>query len=197
MSEETDSRAELPLDQGLLGMQGFNAARAERYRTEISKLLADRMSPFSRWSAGIGSIMLLITLGVLPVIGLSRTPIFEGLQETRWTFALAFIATTGLLCGWLLWIAVKGAYGRHSGDLVAAAIAFIFCGGSGFACLQIAWATDDPVLRTKMLFSGALFLALVFGCLLVTLLQRMHRQIQEKLLRIDYHVAELIAKSAE
>jgi hypothetical protein len=40
MSEEKQSD-ELGFGQKLLGMQGFSAARAERYRAEISKLLID------------------------------------------------------------------------------------------------------------------------------------------------------------
>jgi len=38
-------------------------------------------------------------------------------------------------------------------------------------------------------------LALLAGCLLLALLQRMHRQTQEKLLRIEYHLAELLERN--
>jgi hypothetical protein len=34
------------------------------------------------------------------------------------------------------------------------------------------------------------------ACLLVAFLQRMHRQTQERLLRIEYHVAELMESRA-
>ena len=54
---------------------------------------------------------------------------------------------------------------------------------------------DDPILRAKMLFTSGSLLALAGGCLLLAAVQRMHRQTQLKLLRIEYHVAELMERS--
>jgi hypothetical protein len=195
MSKENPSD-ELGFGQKLLGLQGFNAARAKRYREEISKLLIDRISSSARWQAGIFGVIFLILLGVMPIVGISSAKAFEGFEGARWTFSAVFVVTGTLLGGWMFWVAIKGGYGRRAGDLIGTITAIVFCGGSGSAFIEIAWATDNSVLRTEMLFSGAMLLVLVLGCLMLTLLQRMNRQTQEKLLRIEYHLAELMERSS-
>jgi hypothetical protein len=197
MSDPTQGHDESALDQKLLGMQGFDAARAERYRAEISRLLTDRMSTRpERWAAGLSGVLFLVALGLFPLIEIARAPAFRGFEDARWTFVAVFLATAGLLGGWMLWVAIRGGYGRRSGDVVGAITSTVFGGGSGIAFVEVAWATDNAVLRTEMLFAGAIFFVLALGCLLMMLLGRMHRQTQERLLRIDYHVAELMARSS-
>jgi hypothetical protein len=138
----------------------------------------------------------LILLGTLPIVGLSSAKGFEGFEEARWTFSAVFVVTGELLSGWMFWIAIKGGYGRRAGDLIGTITAIVFCGGSGSAFIEVAWATDNSVLRAEMLFAGAMLLVLVLGFLLFTLLRRMNRQTQEKLLRIEYHLAELMERSS-
>jgi hypothetical protein len=175
-------------------MQGFSAARAERYRTEISKLLVHHIPAHQRWIVAVGGALncaLLLIFAISMARARWGQPELEGFAEARWTMAAALAATGVCLGIWSLWIAKKGGYARRAGDVVGLLIAIIFCIGAGAAFAEIGWAADDPILRTQMLFASAVLFALAAGCFFIALLQRMHRQTHEKLLRIEYHLAEL------
>ena len=100
-----------------------------------------------------------------------------------------------MLGGWLLWVALKGGYGRRAGDVIGPLDRLrVRRRLRRRAFVEIAWSTDDAALRTRMFATGGLLLAVAGGCLLVAAVQRMHRQTQLKLLRIEYHVAELMER---
>jgi hypothetical protein len=180
----------------LLGLQGLNAERAHRYRAEMEKLLAHRISRQERWCLALGGV---IFGTALPGFGIamaranwhSESP---GLDESRLSVATACILTGLLLAGWLLRIAISGGYSRRFGDVTGLLIASVFGGGWGAAFLQAGWNTDDMNLRVRFLMAGGAIVVILAASLLAALLQRMHRQTQEKLLRIEYHLAELMER---
>jgi hypothetical protein len=108
--------------------------------------------------------------------------------------AIACTLTGVLLGAWLLRVAISGGYARRMGDVMGLLIAFVFCGGWGAGLLQLGWAADNADMRIRLLTSGAILFAVLTGCLLMALLGWMHRQTQEKLLRIEYHLAELMER---
>ena len=197
MNDSPRNDDDLTFGDELLGLQGFSAARAARYRTEVSALLADRISPAERWwVATCGTMMgALMLIGAIAMAWMREPSAFAGYEEARWTLAAALGATGLSLGGWMARVGIRGGYGRRAGDVVGALVAVIWCGGSGIACLEVALSTADPSLRLKMLTGGAALLAVAAGCLLAATLGRMHRQTQERLLRIEYHVAELLERS--
>lgn len=197
MSESRHDDDEMAFGEKLLGMQGFSAARAARYRVEISNLLVHRMAIFERWIVAVAGALVgaqMLIFGYLMATASPRRPELRGFAEARWTMAAAMAVTGAFLGTWLLWIAIRGGYARRTGDVIGLLVAIIFCVGMGVTFAEIAWATDDSVLGSKILLASVAMVALAAGCFFVALLQRMHRQTQEKLLRIEYHLAELMER---
>jgi hypothetical protein len=182
----------------LMGMQGFDAARAQRYRAEMEQLLVHRISRKERWGLGLGAIWIggMLIGGGVAMASIPMRPERAGADEARWTVAIACMVTGLLMGGWMLRVAIQGGYARRVGDVMGPAIALVFCGGWGAAFVEMAWETADVVLRMKLLCMGGLIFVLLAGCFLVALLQWMHRQTQEKLLRVEYHLAELMERAA-
>jgi hypothetical protein len=183
---------EISFGEKLLGMQGFNAERAKRYRREMEQLLVHRISLHERWGLGIGGALIggwLVT-GAATMTALKSQA--EGFDTARWMAALACALTGLVLGGWLLRVAVRGAYPRRLGDVMGLIVAATFCGGWGIAF--IGWGAAHANLRIELFATGGVLFAVFALCLLMTLLQWMHRQTQEKLLRIEYHLAELMER---
>ncbi len=199
MSEVSRDKEEMTFGEKLLGMQGFSAARAARYRAEIEKLLVHRMSAQERRTSALTAIILGTTLtgGGIALAAARRHPEYEGLDAARWTMAVG-CAVTGLLLGvWLMRIAIQGGYARRFGDVIGSAIAIVLSGAWATAFAELAWGTTDGALRVKLLLATAVLSALAAGCLMLVFVQHMHRQTQEKLLRIEYHLAELLERIGE
>jgi len=189
MSEQAKTFAE-----ELIGMERFTPARAEKYRAEIEELLAHRLKVEERWSMGAGGLIIGVGL-VLAGVTLATAhahPEVPQMDDARWTVAAASVLAGVLLGGWLLWIGIKGKYARRSGDFMGLAIVLVFAGGWGAALLDLAWGTADTMLRIKLLLVGGTLLVMPAVCLLLAILQFMHRQTQQRLLRIEYRLAELM-----
>ncbi len=194
MSEEFFKNDDWTFGDRLARMQEFSDERAVKYRSEIENLLLHRVSMRDRWMYGgaavVGGAALLIG-GI--AIALAR-PHQESLplSHARIIFGVACAAPGLLLGGWILYVAKKGAYGRRLGDVMGVAIAVIFGGGWGMSFLLSALESEDEKLRGQlMLVSGAILL-LVAGCIVLAVLQWMHRETQKRLLRIEYYLAEIL-----
>jgi hypothetical protein len=198
MSEEKRLEEELTFGEELLRMQSFSAARAARYRAEMEKLLVHQIPVSERWWVGLTAVVLggVLTVGGIAIGAAGSHPEYEGLDAARWTVAVACALTGLLFGGWLLRIAIQGGYARRLGDVIGLSIALVLCGGWATSFMQLAWGTNDELLRIKLLSVAGVLLAVLAGCLLLALFQRMHRQTQEKLLRIEYHLAELLERNA-
>ena len=72
---------------------------------------------------------------------------------------------------------------------------------SGAQGLHVPWinsaAEADAALRIKLMLVGGILWVLPAACLLLAILQWMHRQTQERLLRIEYRLAELMEHPKE
>jgi hypothetical protein len=192
MSHEINRDDEISFGEQLLGMQGFNAERAQRYRKEMEQLLVHRIRLHERWGLGIGGALIggMLLAGAAALTSWKSQA--EGFDAARWMPALACALTGLLLGGWLLRVAVVGVYPRRLGDVMGLIIAATFCGGWGIAF--IGWGATNATLRIELFATGGLLFAVFTVCLLMTVLQWMHRQTQEKLLRIEYHLAELMER---
>jgi hypothetical protein len=191
MSERTT------IGEELLGIEGFSAVRAKRYREEMTGLLAHRISRFERWSLALGAVVFIVFLAVAGVLIMTspQSHDMEKFNDARLTLAGTLIVTGVCTAAWLIWISLKGGYSRRAGDVIALFIALVVCAGTGLTGLQTAWPLEDPVLRTKILYVCGVLIAFCGGLLHLAAVQRMHRQTQLKLLRIEYHVAELMERS--
>jgi hypothetical protein len=197
MIEEQPESGELSFGEKLLGLQGFSAERARRYRTELECLLVHRITTFERWSLGIAAVIIGASFsggGLLMTFAKPRSP-WNGFDEARLTFAVTCIATGLILGGWLLRIAIQGGYRRRLGDIIGLFVALILSAGWGFTFMSMAWNTSDAALRMKLLLVSVTLFAIMAASAIIAHFQRMHRRTQEKLLRIEYHIAQLMERS--
>jgi hypothetical protein len=196
MSREKPADEELTFSEQLLGMQGFSAARAKRYREDLEKLLVHRISRQERWLMGVFAVVIgssLVLVGIAIATAHRLDPLFVGAGQARNTM-VATCAITGLLLGgWCFRIAISGGYPRRLGDFMGLFINLLFCGGWTFALFDMASDSSDDVSRAKLFIAGGTFLILMSACVLV-FFERLHRQTHEKLLRIEYHLAELMER---
>jgi hypothetical protein len=199
MSQEKPEDEELVFGEKLLGLQSFSATRAKRYREELEKLLVHRLSTFERWWTGAyaGFVAVAFVGGGVSLACSKEHPEFQELDQARLTFA-ATMASMGLIMGgWLLRIAIQGGYGRRLGDFMGLFIALLFCVGFAYALVDMAWAVSDSLMRIKLLLGGGTLIAFLVTCAVIAHFQRLHRQTQEKLLRIEYHLAELMERTTD
>jgi hypothetical protein len=178
----------------LMGMEGFTPARAEKYRVEMEGLLAHRLKSHERWWMGAEGLVVgtALIVGGVAMATAREHPEVAQMDDARWTVAATCVLSGILLGAWLLRVAFKGQYGRRSGDLMGLVIVLVFAGGWGAGLLDLALGTVDGVLRTKLFLVGGILLIIPSACLLLAILQWMHRQTQERLLRIEYRLAELM-----
>jgi hypothetical protein len=199
MIPEQPAEEELSFGEKLLGLQGFSTVRAKRYREELDQLLVHRISTFERWSMAFSSLLFAATLiiGGVSIAFAKGTPMYgvASFDQARTVFAFTCALTGLLLGGWLLHIAIQAGYSRRVGDWIGILIALASCGGWGFAVIDMAWVTDDASLRMKLLLAGGALFAILVACVILACIQRLHRQTQEKLLRIEYHLAELMDRN--
>src|SRR6476660_7936583 len=114
MSEHQNAHEDLSFGEKLLGLQGFSAVRARRYREELETLLVHRISSFERWSIGAFGIFIaaVLVIGGVAMASAKEHPEFAGLDQAKLIIGET-CAMTGLVWGgWLLRIAVQGGYGR-------------------------------------------------------------------------------------
>ncbi len=195
MSDKDQGKA---FGEKLMGMEGFTPARAEKYRAEMEGLLAHRLKRQQRWSMGAGGAIIGVALivGGVAMATSREHPEVAQLDFVRWTVALVCVLAGILLGGWLLWVAIMGQYERRSGDIMGLVIVLVFAGGWG-GDAGFRMGDGDAALRTKLLWIGGVLLVLPAACLLLAILQWMHRQTQERLLRIEYRLAELMEHRQE
>ena len=194
MIEEQPEDEDLSFGEKLLGLQGFSAARAQRYRAELEKLLVHRIKAKERWAVGFTGIILFLAFGVVALTcAMSwEQPNLPISSETRWAFTAACTLFALLFGGWLLRIAFQGGYSRHTGELIGVGCVLVLCGSFAFLFFSSASNAENDSARILLSLGGGVIVACMLGCVVLTAVQRMHRQTQEKLLRIEYHVAELL-----
>jgi len=197
MSDE--EREKLSFGEKLVGMQSLNSARAARYRADMEKILVHRLSGSERRLMGLTAVLTGTVLAVKGIAIVCTNPHLgePGLDSARWTVGVTCIATGLLLGAWLLRIAIQGGYSRRLGDIVGLTIALVFAGGWAVSLVQLARGLDYGGLRNDLLSVGGVLLVIIAACLVIALAQRMHRQTQERLLRIEHQLAELLDRDAE
>src|SRR6185436_17625279 len=133
----------------LLGLQGFSALRAQRYRAELEKLLVHRMTTMQRWSMGIMGIYMLVAFEIMGMalavkseqLNLPMTP------ESLWTFAISLMLLGLVFGGWFLRIALQGGFSRRLGDLMGVAIVLLLGGSATSLFYSSALNAEDAISR--------------------------------------------------
>jgi hypothetical protein len=198
MSEQIPADEEVLFGEQLLGMQGFSAGRARKYRAELEKLLVHRITKQERWWMGFMGVFFVMGLGILAAgsaLNRARGTLPVSV-EMRWATAASFMLAGLIMGAWFLCVAVRGGYSRRVGDVMAMMIVLGFSGSFAGVFLWLACDAQDETTRTKLLLGGGTLAAFTVACIAMAVVQRMHRETQEKLLRIEYHLAELMERAA-
>ncbi len=97
MSHEQSANEESTFGEKLLGLQGFSATRARRYRLELEKLLVHRVTTFERWNMGVGAVLIggALVIGGVSMAYIRERPEYAGIDQARLTIS-ATCAITGL-----------------------------------------------------------------------------------------------------
>src|SRR5690348_14514840 len=124
MSEELFKNDHWAFGDRLARMQEFSAERAAKYRSEIENLLSHRISKTDRWAFGAGAILMGPALFFFGIAIATLTPPEESAAfgQARAILGIACALTGVGLGGWLLYIAIKGSYGRRVGDVMGVLI---------------------------------------------------------------------------
>ena len=106
MNPEQPADEELSFGEKLLGLQGFSATRAKRYREELDQLLVHRISKFERWGMAFYSVFVgaALIIGGVSIVFAKGNPLFAyaPFDQARVVFGATCALTGGLLGGWLL-----------------------------------------------------------------------------------------------
>ena len=194
MSDERVKNDPWSFGDRLARMQEFSAERAAKYRVEIESLLSHRMSRTDRWALGAAALLIGPALVFFGIACATSTPHEESAAfgQARVILGIACAATGLGLGGWLLYIAIKGSYERRLGDIMGILIAVIFGSGWGLSLAWIAFDTKDNSMREKLILASGAIFALMAGCLVLAILQWMHRETQKRLVKIEYYLAEVL-----
>jgi hypothetical protein len=194
MSEKVTKTDDWTFGDRLARMQEFSVENAKKYRAEIDHLLLHRVSLFERWVIGAAGVIMGAGLSIFGIACATLTPPEESASfvQARVILGVACAVTGVGLGSWLLYIAIKGGYGRRLGDVMGVLIALVFGCGWGLSLAWLALDTRDDLLRWKLILASGGVFALMAGCIALTILQRMHRETQKRLLRIEYNLAEIL-----
>ena len=173
----------------LIRSQTFNPSAAERYRAEMEAFSERVVPPRYRWGGvALAAMYLAFAAGLLLV-----RERWEGVPLLR-GLALPFSITGLAASAWCVWIALRGKYNRKSQSQLTALLAVIALGFGGMAMLESGWVAADPVVQRRLVFCGAMLFLLLGGAILVTILEDLHRKTEERLIRLEYRLAELSEK---
>jgi cyanate permease len=193
MSEKVPKPGDWTFGDRLARMQEFSVENAKKYREEIDHLLLHRVPLLERWFIGAVGVIIGADLLIFGILFATLTPPEDAsFDQSRVILGIAFAATGVGMGSWLLYIAIKGSYDRRLGDVMGVLIALIFGCGLGLSLAWLALGTRDELLRWKLILASGGVFALMAGCIALTILQRMYRETQKRLLRIEYNLAEIL-----
>jgi hypothetical protein len=185
MSDE----AQKTFGEQLIRSQIYSPSAAERYRSEMETFLERRFTPGHRW-IGFAMAAMYLAFAVAPLLVRDKwqaVPLFRGIVLPM---SIAFLMLS-VAC---VWTAVRGKYNRKSQSYLMVLLAVIGLGFGGMAMLEHGWTASDPIAQRRLIFCGAMMLLFLGGTILVTYIEDLHRKTEERLIRLEYRLAELSEK---
>ena len=174
----------------LIQMQPINVSAAEQYRSEVQAMLEKKLSRAQRWHFGVVGVFYILASLLLAYLWpsrLSQRPFLVQFNGLFWC-AVGSLLPIGLFA---LWVAVRGYYKKKTWRQVALLIATISMGAMGWVLLDLGWANEDPFVQRGLILAGTIMLLLLGITFVMAHLEEMHRRTEERLMRMEYRLAEL------
>jgi hypothetical protein len=173
----------------LIRSQTFTPSAAERYRSEMEAFSERMVPPRYRWG-GIALAVMYLALAAGPLLLRER---WEGMPLLR-GLVLPMSITCLVASAWCVGIALRGKYNRKSQSQLTALLAVIAGGFGGMAMLEHGWVSADPMVQRRLIVAGAMMLLCVGGAISAAYIEELHRRTEERLIRLEYRIAELSEK---
>jgi hypothetical protein len=172
----------------LLNVEQMNPSYKEKYEKEVRAMLEEKLSGFKK-GAHIGSLILglifTITFGTLAVILPTEFPLWgRAIFVIGAIFGLAFVVLEGR-------ILKKGSLNLKKDNMAIAGLVWCFIVMLATIILVFSGTLPDPILGVRMIVFVLVFLVSAAVILLRTVIERSELNTREKLLEIEYRIAEI------
>jgi len=175
----------------LLETEKTNASYKEKYEKEIKQMFEQKLTGLQRWwyiidlGMGLGFFVL---FGTLAVIVPKEFPLWA---RSIWIIGAAFgLAFAGLS----VWVLKKGTVNLKTDNMTAAWLGWGLIVIIASIVLVHSGDLPEPITGVRMLVSILIFEVMAAALLLKAIIQRSEVNTREKLLEIEYHLAELAEK---
>ena len=175
----------------LLDMEKANIPYKEKYEKEIKEMFEQKLTGLQKWGQVLGLAMGLgffFLFGTLAVIVPKEFPLWgRAIWILGAVFGLVFAALS-------VWILKKGTVNLKTDDMAAAGLGWAFIVIVASIVLVHSGSLPEPITGVRMLVSILIFEVMAAALLLKAIIQRSEVNTREKLLEIEYHLAELAEK---
>lgn len=172
----------------LLDMEKANTHYKEKYEKEIKQMFEQKLTGLQRWGQVLGLAMGLgffVLFGALAIIVPKEFPLWA---RSIWILGAVF----GLvLAGLSVWILKKGTVNLKTDNMAAAGLGWGFIVIIATIVLVYSGDLPEPITGVRMLVSILIFEVMAAVGLLKAIIQRSEVNTREKLLEIEYRLAEL------
>jgi len=175
----------------LLDMEKANTPYKEKYDKEIMEMFDKKLTGLQKWGQVLGLAMGLgffFLFGTLAIIVPKEFPLWgRAIWIIGSVFGLVFAALS-------VWILKKGAVNLKTDDMAAAGLGWAFIVIVATLVLVFSGKSPEPITGVRMLVSILIFEVMAAAGLLKAIIQRSEVNTREKLLEIEYRLAELADK---
>ncbi|MHC4155421.1 MAG: hypothetical protein ACYST6_10940 [Planctomycetota bacterium] len=185
------NKSDKTLRDKLVDMEKPNANYREEYEKEVRAMFEKKLTGLTRTWAIVGLIMGLgffILFGSLAVIVPREFPLWG-----RFIWALGAVFGLGF-AGLETWVLKKGAVNLKTDNMAMAGLGWAFVVIVASTILVFSARFPDPMKGVRALIAVLIFLVLAAVGLLKAFIQRSEVNTREKLLEIEYRIAELAEK---
>lgn len=175
----------------LLDMEKPNPSHREKYEKEIREMFEKKLTSYRKLGHIVGLIMGLgfaVLFGTLAVILPKEFPLWgRFMWAVGAIFGLAFVGVEG-------WILKKGTINLKKDNMAMAGLGWGFIVIMATITLLFSGKLPDPVKGVHMLVCVLIFVVMAAVGLLKAIIERSELNTREKLLEIEYRLAELAEK---
>jgi len=175
----------------LVDMEKADTSCKEKYEKEMKEMFEKKLTRWEKllWIVGLGmGLGFFVLFGTLAIIVPKEFPLWG---RFIWIFGAVF----GLVFAALsVWILKKGTVNLKTDDMAAAGLGWAFIVIIASIVLVHSGDLPEPITGVRMLVSILIFEVMAAAMLLKAIIQRSELNTREKLLEIEYHLAELAEK---
>ena len=175
----------------LLDVEKSNTAYREKYEKEIQEMVEKKLIGWTKLSHIVGLIMGLGFAGLFGTLAVIVPKEFPLWGRFIWMLGAIFGLTFACMSAWIL---KKGTINLKKDEMAMAGSAWGFIVIVGTVVLVFSGRLPDPITGVHMLVYLLFFLVMAAVGLIKAFIQRSELNTREKLLEIEYRIAELAEK---